>query len=233
MSTGGGPGFDGIPPAGFAFLRELAAHNDRAWFTPRKADYHEMVESPLRALAAAVAEALAARKVGLTCDPLKAVFRLHRDVRFSPDKRPYKTHAGAVLSRDGRKGGNGVLYLHIEPAGSFAACGFYQPDPATLAALRRALVARPARLQRVLTPLRQAGLDLSRDDALRRPPRGFEDAPAAVADVLRLRHLIVRHELEEARLTQPAVVSEIADFAAACRALLAFGWEVADGVAKP
>ena len=213
-----------MPAEAFAFLADLARNNDRAWFTPRKLEYEASVLAPMRAMAAALATSLAARDVPLTCDPLKAVFRVHRDVRFSRDKSPYKTHAGAVLSRGGGKSTNGVLYLHVQPGGSFAACGFYQPSPADLSALRTAMVARPERLAKLLEALHAAGLDLSRTDALTRAPRGFEQVAEPIASVLRLRHLIVSRTLSEADLAEAAVVDTITEFVLACRPLLAFGW---------
>jgi uncharacterized protein (TIGR02453 family) len=188
--------------------------------------YETEVLAPLRALVADLAGEFSHRGVALTADPLKAVFRIHRDVRFSRDKAPYKTHAGAVLSRDGSKGGFGVFYIHIDPTGSFAACGFYQPEPRHLEALRTAVVEEPKRIHSALNAAFKSGATLMREDSLTRLPRGFEHAAGTEAeDLVKSRHLIVRWELSAKSLADPALVGTLADHGQAARKLLAFGWE--------
>src|SRR5690348_5129693 len=94
-------GFTGFSPAAFAFFRELRDNNDPAWFKPRKELYDAEVVAPFRALIAAAGAALSEAGLPLAGDPQRSLFRIYRDVRFSPDKRLYKTHAGAVLTRSG------------------------------------------------------------------------------------------------------------------------------------
>ncbi len=219
-------GFEGFRPAALDFFRDLAANQDRAWFQANRDSYEREVLAPLRALVAILATELPRRGVKLTADPLKAVFRIHRDVRFSRDKRPYKTHAGAVLSRDGSKDGFGLFYIHIDPTGSFAATGFYQPDPKALEALRLAMLEEPQRLRAALSTTFAVGAELMREDPLARLPRGFEHAAGSeVADLLKLRHLIVRLPLSAAALAGPALTATLADFAATALPLLNFGWD--------
>jgi uncharacterized protein (TIGR02453 family) len=93
--------FTGFPEAGLTFLRDLAANNDPLWFKPRRDDYEALVRGPVIALVADLLTLAAARKLPLSGEPAKAVFRIHRDVRFAKDKHPYKTHCGASLSRTG------------------------------------------------------------------------------------------------------------------------------------
>ena len=95
--------FAGFRPAAFAFFSELRDNNDPAWFKPRKAVYEAEVLGPFRELIAAVGAALHEAGLPLVGDPRHGIFRIYRDVRFSPDKRLYKTHAGAVLTRSGRQ----------------------------------------------------------------------------------------------------------------------------------
>jgi uncharacterized protein (TIGR02453 family) len=218
-------GFDGFSPAALRFFRDLAANQDRVWFQANRHIYEHGVLGPLHALVDALNAELPRRGVPLTADPRKAVFRIHRDVRFSRDKRPYKTHAGAVLSRDGSKAGFGLLYIHIDPAGSFAACGFYQPEPAALASLRNAMVEEPGSIETALSTAYAAGCELMRDDALTRLPRGFEDAAGGpLAELLKLRHLVLRRAIPAAMLAGPGLTAGIADFAETALPLLRFGW---------
>jgi len=130
------PSFPGFATADLAFLTGLAAHNDREWFTANRAVYDERLKPALAALIEALNTAFAARDLPLAGDPKKSVFRIHRDVRFSKDKRPYKTHVSATLTRDGQKLSPGLLYVHIEPEGGPAPA--FDPetidplDPSTL-----------------------------------------------------------------------------------------------------
>jgi len=218
--------FTGFGPKALQFFHELALHNDREWFQEHKSVYEKEVQQPMAALISLLAEELARRGLPLTGDPKRSMFRIHRDVRFSNDKSPYKTHAGAVLSRDGTKDFQGLLYIHVSPEGSFTASGFYHPDAGQLTALRKAIAAAPERFQEVERALHKAGLTLGRGEALTRLPRGFEDVPAGpTAEFLKLKSLVVHRELPEASLGRPRLVKEIADFAEAALPLLKFGWE--------
>lgn len=109
--------FPGFAPADLAFLSSLAAHNDRDWFTANRAVYDEVLKPALGALIADASTACAARGLALGGDPNRSQFRIHRDVRFSKNKAPYKTHLSAVLTRDGLKMSPGMAYIHIEPEG--------------------------------------------------------------------------------------------------------------------
>src|SRR5215212_5134450 len=82
------PPFNGIPDDGFAFLRELAAAQDRAWYAANRQRWEDGLRTPLASLLAALTERLAAAKLPLRGDPARGVFRLHRDTRFAKDKRP-------------------------------------------------------------------------------------------------------------------------------------------------
>jgi uncharacterized protein (DUF2461 family) len=116
------PAFSGFAPADLDFLRQLALNNDRDWFTTHRATYDDRLKPTLEALVAASTDAMAARGLPLAGNPKKSLFRIHRDTRFSNDKRPYKTHVSATLTRTGpdglwRKMSPGMVYVHIEPEG--------------------------------------------------------------------------------------------------------------------
>lgn len=109
--------FTGFAPADLAFLSGLAAHNDRDWFAAHRAVHDDVLKPALGALIADASTACAARGLPLGGDPNRSQFRIHRDVRFSKNKAPYKTHLSAVLTRDGLKMSPGMAYIHIEPEG--------------------------------------------------------------------------------------------------------------------
>ena len=225
-------GFGGFRPAAFEFLDQLRANNDPAWFKPRKAVYEAEVLTPFRALIAAAAEALRQAGLPLTGDPKHAIFRIYRDVRFAADKRPYKTHAGAVLTRSGSKRDPGLLYLHVAPGASMMAAGFWHPQPDRLASLRRAIVADPGDFLQLAAYLERAGHPVTSDERLSRPPRGFGAARGTpVADYLCCKNLTVHAPLSDAEMCSPPVIDRIVDFARTVMPLLEWGWAAIDDAA--
>lgn len=132
--------FPGFAAADLAFLSRLAAHNDREWFTANRAPFDQGLKPTLVSLILALNEAFEAKGLPLAGHPKNTVFRIHRDVRFSKDKRPYKTHVSATLTRDGQKMSPGMVYVHIEPEGGSTPAFDPQTidplDPSTLPSAR-------------------------------------------------------------------------------------------------
>jgi uncharacterized protein (TIGR02453 family) len=218
--------FTGFTPSTFAFLRGLAANNDRMWFAANKTTYEKAVLAPFHLLLADVISALAETDIPLAGDPKKAIFRVYRDVRFSKEKLPYKTHAGAILTRDGTKGASGILYIHIDPAGCWLAAGFHAPDPEQLGAIREAIYIDPPRFQAIRDDLAKAGLTLDTTETLSRMPRDYQDAAAwPVADALRLKRFVVRRPLADETVAGPGLIQAAVTFAAEAEPLLRFGWQ--------
>jgi len=222
-------GFAGFRPAAFAFFRELQNNNDPAWFKPRKALYEAEVLAPFRELIAALGDALGRAGLPLAGDPRRGIFRIYRDVRFSPDKRLYKTHAGAVLTRSGNKRDPGVLYLHVAPGESMVAAGFWHPEPALLTRLRRAVLDDPDDFLAIVDRLAAADCPLTSDDKLSRPPRGLEAAKGTpVADYVGWKSFTAHRMLSDTEMQSPTLVGRIADFAHTVLPLLEWGWAVID-----
>jgi uncharacterized protein (TIGR02453 family) len=230
--TGEAP-FAGFRPAAFAFFAGLRENNDPAWFKPRKAVYEAEVLAPFRALIAAVGVALQEEGLPLVGDPRRGVFRIYRDVRFSADKRLYKTHAGAVLTRSGGKRDPGLLYLHVAPGESMAAAGFWHPEPAHLTRLRRTILDDPEDFLAIAAGLAEAGCPLGSDEKLSRPPRGFEAAKGtAVADYVGWKSFTAHRALTDAEMQSPALVGRIVEFARLALPLLEWGWAAVDDEAS-
>jgi uncharacterized protein (TIGR02453 family) len=221
------PHLEGFSAGALSFLKELAETQNREWFQAHKSEYDCKLKQPLSAIVAALQPVLEARGINLNCDPERALFRIQRDVRFSKDKRPYKTNIGAALTRDGVKRSPGVLYIHIDPAGSFAAAGFHVPEPSQLFAIRRRIAESPDEFKAVVASLKSAGYDLLEEDALKRTPGGFESVKDPdVLRWLRLKSLVVKCTLSRKMIADGhALIAAVADFAAAAHPLLTFGWD--------
>jgi uncharacterized protein (TIGR02453 family) len=224
--------FAGFTPAAFAFFSELRDNNDPAWFKPRKEVYATEVLEPFRELIVAVGAALRENGLPLVGDVRHGIFRIYRDVRFSPDKRLYKTHAGAVLTRSGRKRDPGLLYLHVAPAESMVAAGFWHPEPDLLRRLRQAILDDPEAFLAVADGLAAAGSPVFSDEKLSRPPRGFEAAKGTkVAGYVGWKSFTAHAPLSDATMQSPALVDRIVAFARTALPLLEWGWAVVDGEA--
>jgi uncharacterized protein (TIGR02453 family) len=217
--------FSGFSPAGVKFLKDLAKHNDRNWFVPRKHIYEAELLQPLQALVADAADALRKAKIPIGADPMRSTFRIYRDIRFSPDKRPYKTNLGAYLPSTHDEGQQGGLYIHIQPKESFIAVAFYQLDKPALIRWRTAMAKDPKRFQTMLRALERNGLKISPEHvALKRMPRGFEahvDSP--IERYFRLDSFTVGEELSEKDISSKRLIDRIVDLAKRSKPLLEYG----------
>ncbi|NNM74317.1 TIGR02453 family protein [Enterovirga aerilata] len=218
--------FPGFGPRALGFLKALAFHQDKTWFEENRGLYESELKTPLQALVESLTGEF--ERIGL---PLRgdgrSIFRLHRDTRFSKDKRPYKTNAGAVLSRDGTKRSQGLLYIHIDPEGCFAAAGFWRPEPEEVLALRRGIVGKPDAFRATVAKLGKSNLVLG--DPLSRPPKGFEDcAEEDLAAAVKMRNLLVRRPIAPTAIHSPDLARQLVAFAQDAEPLLRFGWAALD-----
>ncbi len=222
-SRPGPSGFPGFRPAAIRFLRQLARNNTRPWFEAHRADYEGELRDPMHALIEEVDVHLARFAPEITGDPRRSLFRIHRDVRFSRDKSPYKTHAAcwfyhldAGRGVGGEAEGGAGFYFHLEPGQCLIGAGIWMPPRASLAKIREALAEEVEGFERiVLTPaFRRRYGPLDTESMLTRLPRGFTEAHPA-ARWLRYRSFTVGRTLSERDAHSPSLPSTLArDFEA-------------------
>ena len=118
------------------FLKELQANNDKEWFQANKKRYDALKKEHTDIVQQLI------NKISLF-DPeiagLEAkdcLFRIYRDIRFSPDKRPYKGHIGAYICQGGKNSWRSGYYLHLEPGNNLLSGGLWMPEPKLLKAVR-------------------------------------------------------------------------------------------------
>jgi uncharacterized protein (TIGR02453 family) len=217
--------FKGFGPQSLAFFKALAFHQTREWFEENRATYEDQIKAPFGDLIEDLAAAFAKAGIPLKGDRKASLFRLNRDIRFAKDKSPYKTHAGAVMTRGGAKNDKGLFYIHIAPDGCFVAAGFYYPEPDDLARLRRAIVRAPKDYDNALAALKKAKLELSDDDSLTRAPRGFETvSEPRIAAAIRRKSFIASRSIAATRIASPALVGDLTNFGKHALPLLQWGW---------
>ncbi len=169
----------------FKFLVELAGNNNREWFNANKERYERHVREPFLCLIADFAPRLRSISPHFLADPRPtggSLFRIYRDIRFSKDKSPYKTHAAAHFPHRGTGGEvhSPGFYLHLAPGASFAAGGIWHPDSATLDKVRTVIVKRAKAWETV----RRAKLPIE-GDIFARPPKGYDPNHPFIEDLKR------------------------------------------------
>jgi uncharacterized protein (TIGR02453 family) len=217
--------FHGFGPNALPFFKALKFHQSKEWFDANRALYESDVLQPMVALLDDLTAAFAKKRVPLKADGKRSIFRLNRDIRFAKDKSPYKTHAGAVMTRSGGKNDPGVLYVHISPEGCFLAAGFHMPEAETLRKVREAIKAKPARFKAVLAALEKGGLAFRSYDQLTRVPRGFEELKdGPLAEAVRMKSFIVQEPVDDAVVGSAKLVETTLAFTDRTLPLLTFGW---------
>ena len=218
--------FTGFSKTGMRFLVDLAKHNDRAWFQPRKHIYETELLEPLQAFVADTSEALRKAKIPIGAVPTGSTFRIYRDIRFSRDKSPYKTNLGAYLSPSGGEhSAPGGIYIHIQPKRSFVAVAFYELDKEALLRWRTAMARDPKRFQTMVRALGKNGLKISDEHpALKRMPRGFEDqADSPVAKYFLLGSFTTGVDVSDSEVGSKRLIDRVVEIAKRAKPLLDYG----------
>lgn len=148
--------FDGWPEEALEFYEGLAADNSKAYWTVHKAVYEDAVLRPMTELVEELAAEFGEGKI----------FRPYRDVRFSPDKSPYKTHIGALI---------GTGYVQLSAEGLAAGDGMYGMAPSQLARYRQAVASEQSgpELERLIAGIERQGIGVSARGELKTAPRGY------------------------------------------------------------
>jgi uncharacterized protein (TIGR02453 family) len=167
----------------FKFLRGLKRNNDREWFEARRDVYERSLRAPMLALAEEINHAMIDFAPEHLRPANKAVMRIYRDIRFSKNKQPYKTHLSAWWARRGmEKTSGGGYYLQISPQEIMVAAGVYMPEREQLLAIRRWMSENHIAYRKQLKSLMSSrGFAFTGVDAqpLTRMPKGFaSDDPA-------------------------------------------------------
>ncbi len=156
------------------FLTELAANNNRDWFHDNKERYNENREKMLFVTDVLINEIRKFDREVPLLEPKDCLFRIYRDVRFSNDKRPYKTHFGGFISKGGRKGIYAGYYFHVDPVGSFSGGGIYMPAAVELRAIRNRIAEYGAEFLEIMDdPDFKKTYPELMDDKLKTAPKGF------------------------------------------------------------
>ena len=199
------------------FLRDLAQHNDRAWFNEHKERYlavqqrwNEFCESLIGEIGAFDPDI--ARLTLRDC-----TYRIYRDTRFSPDKSPYKTHFGVFLAPGGKKSMHAGYYFHVGtgesneyPQGHMLAAGNYCYEPKAIQILREDISYGWENFQNEVLAVADPRFVVDQEGALKRVQKGYApDAP--YADWMRLKSYCLVMNVDDDFITQPDLAKRVAD----------------------
>ncbi len=195
------------------FYRQLRRNNNKEWFDRNRKWYDEVKKDYFRFTAELLAK-IRAFDPGLGhLQPKECVFRINRDIRFSADKTPYKTHLGIFMTPGGRNLNYAGYYVQIdEEGGSFAGGGCYMPQAETLKKIRREIADFYEDLESVLNAENFkntfSDLDRDQDTVLLRPPKGFE-ANHPATNYLKFKSFTATRKIESQLLTNPNGINTV------------------------
>lgn len=208
----------------FKFLHSLSKNNDRTWFEKNKGTYLQAKENFDAFVSAFLNELIKFNPDMAGLNPKKLAFRIYRDVRFSKDKKPYKTNMGAGFSPGGKMIQEPGYYLHIEPGNkSFIAGGLYMPDPANLGKIRQEIDYSGERLEKILKDKKFTKWFKGFDDfdKLKTVPKGYaKDHPRL--DWLKHKSFIVSHPFTDKEVKEKGFLKNITNASLAMKPLNEF-----------
>ncbi len=211
-----------LQPATLAFLRSLKKNNDKAWFDGHRKEY-ETAKKDFEAFVGELLKALVSLEPELANQAAKdCTYRIFRDVRFSKDKTPYKSHFGAFFSRGGRKWDGAGYYLHLEPGAIFAGGGLWMPEAPLLKRVRQEIdygfeefsgIVNKKAFKKVFPKLN--------GESISRPPQGYEaDNPAI--EFLKMKSFTAGTSLKDEVFTSKDATKQIVTAFTALSPLISF-----------
>ncbi len=200
----------------YDFLRRLGENNNREWFEANKKEYVE-IQSYFESFVAELIKEIAEWDPDIDPGKLKVkdcTYRIYRDIRFSKNKLPYKTHIGAYICKGGKKSPYAGYYLHIEPEsgadyieGNHLFAGLYRPDSRIIHSLRDEISVNGDSFLDAVKKAR--GFELTVFDALKKVPKGYEDVKPEWRELLKHKDYTLCMDLDEKFLFAPSLAERV------------------------
>lgn len=199
------------------FFRELSRNNEKAWFEAHRTEYENDVRQPMRELIEELDTRFARFAPEISGDSKRSMFRINRDIRFSKDKSPYKTHAASWFNHRNASrsvgseadAGSAGYYFHLEPGGrSMIGAGVWMPPKTQLNKLREAIAKDPKGFDRIVRGIPKRFGGLGDEAMLKRMPRGYDENHPA-SKWLRYQSFTTGRTLTDAQVSSPSLVSLI------------------------
>lgn len=194
------------------FLRELRKNNNRVYFNENKASYLA-AKGAFEELVGGLIDDVVAFDDGVKyLSPQDCIFRIYRDVRFSPNKQPYKTHFGAYIApKGGRKSVLGGYYIHLEPDNCLLGGGIYCTDSPMLKKLRQGIFDNYGDLKSIVNaPDFKKNLKIVSSESLKKVPAGFPKDFEGV-EWLKYKNYQLWHPMSDDEMANPQARERLLD----------------------
>lgn len=201
--------FTTISKSNFDFLKELKKNNNRDWFTQNKKRFLKENEEMIT-FADALIEKVNKHDVLETLSGKKSLYRIYRDIRFSKDKTPYKSHWSGGFQRATKKR-RGGYYFHIEPGNTMIGGGFYAPNPADLKRIRDEFSYDAAPIKKILNSKSfKATFNQLEGEKVKTTPKGF-DANHPAIDLIRYKQFFLVRKFTDKEVLNPSFLNQVND----------------------
>jgi len=177
----------------FRFFNELAKNNHKEWFDAHRKEY-DAVKKEFTAFTADMIARISVFDPSVAgLEASRCLFRINRDVRFSKNKDPYKTHIAFSITPGGKKTEHAGYYFQMMTGDCFTGGGLYAPMPPVLKAIRSEIYYRPDEFLKIMNnkDFRKTFGGLTDFEKLKKAPKGFEDAPESIMPYLLHKHFVV------------------------------------------
>lgn len=209
-------------PKTFAFLRNLAANNEREWFKARQSEYERYVREPALDFIGDFDIHLTKISPFFVADTRKvggSLFRIQRDTRYTKDKTPYKENTGMQFRHQAAGDVHAPgFYLNIQPGECYMGAGLWQPATKDAYAIRARIAEDPTAWKRATQGKRFSEVYTLTGDSLVRAPKGYDEDHPLIEDLKR-KDFVASHRLTQSEVTSPEFLKE---FAALCKAAVPF-----------
>ncbi len=196
-----------IQPSTLSFLGELKLNNNREWFNIHRPEYDAARENYRKLVNELIAGIKQFDPTIGTLEAKDCWFRINRDIRFSPNKEPYKTNMGAYIARGGRKSTFAGYYFHLEPGASFISGGIYMAPPENMKRIRSEINAYSNEFLKIVSSkVFSSAFSNFDSESLKRVPQGFS-ADSPVADYLKMKHITPYRAMSDTDLTSKNLLS--------------------------
>lgn len=180
------------------FLKNLKKNNTKEWFDANR-DVYELAKTNFREFVEELITGISKFDPAVkNLEAKQCVFRINRDIRFSPDKTPYKRNLSALITPGGKKSFSAGYYVHVEPGASFLAGGMWQPESVYLNAIRQEIDYNADEFKKIITAkaFKTHFGSLSDEDKLKTVPKGYDKTHPQI-ELLKHKSFIVSSELAD------------------------------------
>ncbi len=193
------------------FLKELSENNSKEWFNENRAWYEKSRENFIETCAE-ILEGLKPIQANLHNTRIKdCILRINRDIRFSPDKSPYKNYFAAGFGPGGRSSGRVDFYLQIQPENSFLGAGMWQPTPINLAKFRQELDYNPGNLKSIIHDKKFISyFPVAHGEVLKTKPKAY-DIEHPEIELLKRKELFYLHYYTDQEVVSEKFISNVVE----------------------